>query len=295
MKLYKWQGYNCAYDRIDPPSGDPSGPPLLLIHPIGVGLSRWFWERFIQAWHASGQRNVIYNPDLLGCGASDLPRIAYYPDDWGRQLRQLVNEVIQEPVVLVSQGALFPVALSCASLFPEQVKAIALSGPPAWRLMTEPTSPQQQKIAWNLFNTPLGAAFYQYARRRKFLTSFSERQLFGDPADIDENWLDQLQADSANAATRHAVFAFLAGFWRQDYQQAIESLPCPTLAVFGEKASSVTKGYSETAEQRLQEYLEHLPQGKGCVIPGRNVLPYEVTDEFVHVLHPFVTAVATPH
>lgn len=287
MKLYKWQGYTCAYDRIDPPD-EPSGPPLLLIHPIGVGLSRWFWERFIQAWHASGQRNVIYNPDLLGCGESDLPRIAYYPDDWGRQLQQLVTEVIQEPVVLVSQGALFPVALSCARLFPAQVKAIALSGPPAWRLMTEPTSAQQQKIAWNLFDTPLGVALYQYVRRRQFLASFSERQLFGDPADIDDNWLDQLQADAANAATRHAVFAFLAGFWRQDYQGAIESLPCPTLVVFGEQASSITKDYEESAEQRLKQYLEHLPHGEGRVIPGRNVLPYESTEAFVQAVQPFV-------
>lgn len=290
MKHYEWQGYKCAYDRIEPSTGEPSGPPLLLIHPIGVGLSRWFWERFINAWHESGQRNVIYNPDLLGCGESDLPRVTYRPDDWGRQLQQFVTEVIQEPVVLVSQGALFPVALSCAGLFPAQVKAIALSGPPAWRLMTNPTQPQQQNVAWNLFDTPLGTAFYQYARRRKFLESFSKRQLFGNPADIDDNWLNHLQQDSAKAATRHAVFAFLAGFWRQDYQRAIESLPCPTLAIFGEKASSVTKGYSESAEQRLAEYLEHLPHGEGCLIPGRNVLPYESTQAFVKVVRPFVNA-----
>ncbi|MGG6293717.1 alpha/beta fold hydrolase [Leptolyngbya sp. AN02str] len=292
MKLYKWQGYNCAYDCITPPTGEPSGPPLLLIHPIGVGLSRWFWERFIKAWYESGQRNVIYNPDLLGCGDSDLPRIAYQPDDWGQQLQKLVTEVIQEPVVLVSQGALFPVALSCASLFPDHVKAIALSGPPAWRLMTNPTQPPQQKVVWNLFDTPLGSAFYQYARRRKFLESFSERQLFGNPVQIDENWLDHLQKDSEKAATRHAVFAFLAGFWRQDYQQAIESLMCPTLTVFGEKASSVTKGYSESAEQRLAEYLEHLPHGEGCLIPGRNVLPYESTEAFVNATRSFVNALS---
>lgn len=295
MKLYQWQGYTCAYDRIAPPVGadkESGSPPLLLIHPIGVGLSRWFWTRFIQAWHDSGQLNTIYNPDLLGCGESELPRIAYYPEDWGRQLQQFVSDVIQEPVIVVAQGALCPVALSCAALFPEQVRAIALSGPPAWRLMTNPTDPAQQKLAWNLFNTPLGSAFYQYARRRQFLASFSERQLFGDPAEIDEHWLDQLQAQSQKAATRHAVFAFLAGFWRQNYQGAIAAVPCPTLVVFGEQASSITKGYVESAEQRLGAYLEHLPHAEGCQIPGRNVLPYESTTEFVQVLGRFVNALS---
>ena len=28
-----------------------STPPLLLIHPIGVGLSSRFWDRFIRRWH----------------------------------------------------------------------------------------------------------------------------------------------------------------------------------------------------------------------------------------------------
>ncbi|MGB0560446.1 MAG: alpha/beta fold hydrolase [Spirulinaceae cyanobacterium] len=281
MKLYKWQTYCCAYDQHDPPTGEPSGPPLLLIHPIGVGLGRWFWHRFMGAWYTAGYRNRIYNPDLLGCGDSDLPRVAYHPEDWARQLQCLVQERIQEPVVIVAQGALFPVAIACAELFPEQIKGIALSGPPAWRLMTTPTSDRAQRIAWNLFDTPLGIAFYAYARSRGFLASFSERQLFGRAEDVDAQWLDALQAGAKQQASRHAVFSFLSGFWRQDYGAAIATLPCPTLVIFGEGASSVTKGYVETAEERLAAYLKHLSQGQGGIIPGRNVLPYESTDAFV--------------
>lgn len=287
MKLYKWQNYCCAYEHHTPPSGPVSGPPLLLIHPIGVGLGRWFWQRFTTAWYAAGYTSAIYNPDLLGCGDSDMPRVAYHPEDWGRQLHYLVQDRIQEPVVIVAQGALFPVALACAELFPDLIKGIALSGPPAWRLMTTPTTARVQRVAWNLFDTPLGVAFYGYARRRQFLASFSERQLFGRAADIDEDWLNQLQAGAQKLASRHAVFAFLSGFWRRDYSEAIAALPCPTLVIFGEGASSVTKGYVESADDRLAAYLKHLPQGQGCKISGRNVLPYEATQEFVGALGPF--------
>lgn len=289
MKLYKWHGYCCTYDQHTPPQGETSGTPLLLIHPIGVGLARWFWQRFITQWYAVGHQNMIYNPDLLGCGDSDMPRIAYTPEDWGQQLEYFVTERVQEPVVIVAQGALFPVAIACAQRFPDKIKGITLSGPPAWRLMTTPTTARAQRIAWNLFDTPLGIAFYLYARSRKFLASFSERQLFGQASDIDEEWLTQLQTGATNLASRHAVFAFLSGFWRQNYADAIATLPCPTLVLFGEAASSVTKGYVEDAQSRLDTYLDQIPQSQGHIIPGRNVLPYESTSDFTAQIATFWT------
>ncbi len=289
-QFYPWQSYRCAYDR-HPPTGTASGPPIVLIHPIGVGLSRQFWQRFIRQWHEQENPGVIYNPDLLGCGESTMPRAAYKPDDWGAQLEHFVKTVVQEPVVLVIQGALAPVALACIARFPELIRGMVWSGPPAWRLITTPTKPSQQKLAWNLFDTPAGAAFYRYARREKFLRSFSERQLFGNPADVDQEWLDELHRGSRDLNSRHAVFAFLAGFWRQDYGAAIASIPCPTLVLFGKGASSVTRGYREAAGDRLQAYLDHLPHGEGEIIPGRNVLPYESTTIFVDRVGEFINRI----
>ncbi len=57
----------------------------------------------------------------------------------------------------------------------------------------------------------------------------------------------------------------------------------------GEKATSISRtGQSETPEQRSREYLKYLPQGQTHQIPGRNVLPYESTAEFVAVVAEFV-------
>jgi hypothetical protein len=44
----------------------------------------------------------------------------------------------------------------------------------------------------------------------------------------------------------------------------------------------------ETPQERLDTYLRHLPQGQGCLISGRNVLPYESTPEFVSIVADFV-------
>src|SRR6478609_1408440 len=86
-QFYTWQNYRCAYELHQPPNTIPEGIPLLLIHPIGVGLSRQFWQRFCREWYHTSRLNPIYNPDLLGCGESDMPHVAYTPSNWAEQLQ----------------------------------------------------------------------------------------------------------------------------------------------------------------------------------------------------------------
>lgn len=288
--VYTWQGYRCAYEfyPLHEATTD-SQSPLVLLHPIGVGLSRNFWHRFCHEWHQCGNHNSIYNPDLLGCGESEMPRIAYTPADWAGQLQHFIKTVVKKPVILLAQGAELSLSLALLQQDASVVKGLVLAGPPAWAVITQETPTWQQKVTWNLLDSPLGNAFYRYARSRKFLESFSARQLFADPAKIDDQWLDTLSLGAVDLDSRYAVFSFLAGFWRQDYQKAIASITQPTLVVVGDKATSISrKGLSETPEQRLELYLKYLPQGTASQIPGRNVLPYESTTEFVKVVSEFV-------
>ncbi|MFM7440776.1 MAG: alpha/beta fold hydrolase, partial [Snowella sp.] len=181
--FYEWNGYRCAYTMSGQETATRQDLALLMIHPIGVGLSGVFWHRLINSWLQANPSLAIYNPDLLGCGASDMPPIAYYPIDWAAQLKYFIETVVQKPVVLVVQGALFPVAIKLVENPPQSnlIRGLVLSGPPAWRTMLEPGKPIPQKLLWNLFfESPigLGKAFFRYARRRQFLRSFSVRQLF---------------------------------------------------------------------------------------------------------------------
>jgi pimeloyl-ACP methyl ester carboxylesterase len=220
-----------------------------------------------------------------------MPRIAYTPADWAEQLQYFLQTIVKKPVVLLVQGAELAVALSLVQrqTEPNYIQGLVLAGPPAWAVMTDETPTWQQKLTWNILDSPVGSAFYRYARRPQFLRSFSERQLFADDSAVDAQWLDSLLGGAVNPASRYAVFSFLAGFWRQDYEKAIAAISQPTLVVVGEKATSISRtGQSETPEQRSREYLKHLPQGVSRQIPGRNVLPYESTAEFVAVVAEFV-------
>ncbi|MBE9079966.1 alpha/beta hydrolase [Romeria aff. gracilis LEGE 07310] len=290
MQFYRWQGYRCAYEQ----QGESADvPALLLIHPVGVGLSSRFWQPFLEQWQQAEPPNPVYMPDLLGCGASVKPRAAYHPEDWAAQLKFFIDTVVQQPVILVIQGALLPVGIRLAAMTAE-VKGLILSGPPNWSLMTEPTPSWQQRVNWNLFDSPIGQAFYQYARRRQFLRSFSQRQLFEKPADVSDSWLSMLQAGAEEPASRHAVFSFLAGFWRQDYEGAIAATQQPTLVLMGQEASSISRSAQpETPEQRLQVYLDHFPCSEGEIIAGRNVMPYETPDSFVAAIAPFIEKISS--
>ena len=289
-QFYTWKDYRCAYEYYTSTThtSTDDSTPLLLVHPIGVGLSSRFWHRFCQEWLRTGG-NSIYNPDLLGCGESDMPHVAYTPIDWAEQLQHFLLTVVQKPVVIIVQGALLPVAIALVELQPNLIRGLVLAGPPAWAVMTQATPTKQQRLTWNFLDSPLGAAFYRYARTPQFLRSFSTRQLFASAQGVDSEWLEMLVVGAENLNSRHAVFSFLAGFWRQDYEKSIKAIAQPTLVVIGESASSISRaGKAETPDQRLSDYLECLPQGQGFKLPGRNVLPYESTTAFVEAIAPFM-------
>lgn len=281
--IYTYQDYGCAYELHQPTA---AGIPLLLIHPIGVGLSRQFWQRFCREW----QDTPIYNPDLLGCGESDMPHIAYTPSDWANQLQYFLENVVQKPVIVLVQGALLPVAIELSQQKSNFVAGLILSDPPAWGVMTKNAAVWRQKLIWNILDSPVGSAFYRYARSEKFLRSFSTDKLFATSNAVDGEWINTLRTGAQNLASRHAVFSFLARFWQRDYSQAIATIKQPTLVVMGDTASSVSQeGKQETPDQRLANYLACLPQGQGLKIPGRNVLPYESTPEFISAIAPFIS------
>jgi pimeloyl-ACP methyl ester carboxylesterase len=292
--FYTWKGYRCAYEYYPGRDNQTADIPLLLLHPIGVGLSGNFWHRFCSEWRRNFS-NPIYNPDLLGCGDSDMPKVAYYPEDWGRQLQFFLENVVKKPVIAIAQGADLPVLLSLVKIQPEAnfLKGLIFAGPPSWEVITTSRSQRSQKITWNLLASPLGSAFYLYARRRQFLTSFSIKQLFGEAKDVDDEWLDTLEKGAVNLQSRYAVFSFLAGFWRENYEEAIASIRQPTLVIFGESASSISRTKTtESPQERLDAYLKTLPRGEGSIIPGRNVLPYESPTEFVDVVGEFYQKLA---
>jgi pimeloyl-ACP methyl ester carboxylesterase len=176
-----------------------------------------------------------------------MPHVAYTPPTGLSSCKHFLETVVQKPVIVVVQGALLPVAIALVHLQADApknatswIRGLVLAGPPAWAVITDKQT-WQQRLIWNSLNSPLGNAFYRYARRRAILRSFSTRQLFADDSSVDAEWLDTLEAGAKNPASRYAVFSFLAGFWRENYKEAIAAISQPTLVVVGDTASSISR------------------------------------------------------
>jgi pimeloyl-ACP methyl ester carboxylesterase len=104
---------------------DPPGPPVLLLHGLGVGASIWqvFARRLTPKLAAIA-------PDLRGHGLSDAPPSGYQPADYASDMIELLDGLglKQVPVVGHSLGAL--VGLALARFWPTRVSWLVLLDPP---------------------------------------------------------------------------------------------------------------------------------------------------------------------
>ena len=115
LREYEYDGWKLAYRHKPAAAGREGDAPLLLVHPIGIGLDSWFWEKFLGAWSGGD----VYAPDLIGTGGGDTwdpaERGLFVPLDWARGCEALWRQEIRRPCVVVTQGGLAPVGVLLAA------------------------------------------------------------------------------------------------------------------------------------------------------------------------------------
>ena len=91
--------------------------------------------------------------------------------------------------------------------------------------------------------------------------------------------------------TRWAVYSFLAGFWRQGWEAQLTGLNIPVQIIFGTNATGIGSSRKwDDLNERLGTYKEKLPNASISTIPGRNVLPYESSEECVSSVSEWVAS-----
>ena len=124
--------------------GQPSAPPIVLIHGFGASSSHWRHNAGVLA--AAGYR--VFSLDLIGFGRSDQPGLnRHFSLDnrlWSRQLAAFLEEVVQQPAVLVGNSLGGLTVLTTAALRPELVKA-AVAAPLPDPTLLRPLPKQQSR------------------------------------------------------------------------------------------------------------------------------------------------------
>ena len=271
---YSHDGWRLAYRHKAAAPGHEQDTPLLLVHPVGIGLASWFWARFMEEW----QGGELFAPDLIGCGDGDRwepeKRGLFLPLDWARGCEALWREHIQRPCVVVAQGGLAPVGVVLASREADNwqasraVSGLVLTSPPTWEEMVTAVDNKELQFNYKALSSPLGGAAVGLLERRGAIRFFSDLFLF--EGESDERWLDEACAE-CGADVRPPVLAFNAGLLcARDYAAELKGLAAPALILSGR------------ADKRAVGRRPYAAEMRACdarTLPGANVLPWEAARE----------------
>jgi pimeloyl-ACP methyl ester carboxylesterase len=121
QRLWYWRGWRVRYWFSPAPATTEAQTPLVFIHGFGANLNQWRHNLPVLS-----QAAPVYALDLLGFGDTEKAATLYGADLWASQVRDFVQTVVGQPVVMVghSLGAL--VALTVSHEFPEWVKKLAM-------------------------------------------------------------------------------------------------------------------------------------------------------------------------
>ena len=105
-----------------------SGPPLVMIHGSGPGVSAWAnWRLALPYLAERGIRAYAY--DIVGFGyTAREPGKRYGIDDWVQQCVAFLEDVVREPAMLLGNSLGGGIALRIATEHPKLVTKMALMG-----------------------------------------------------------------------------------------------------------------------------------------------------------------------
>ena len=276
---FVYGGFECVFRRKQAAPGFEGRPPLLLIHPVGIGLASWFWDRFLAEWSGA----EVYVPDLIGCGSSEpwdpSQRGMHVPLDWERQLEALWRDHVRRPMIVVSQGGLAPLAIGLATRESElwrgrrAVRGVVLLSPPELDTLSKGLDELEVLRNFKLLGATLGSdswmgrSAYSALCSRPFVRFFSDAFLFARSAD--EDFLDACGKE-ASAQRRWPVIAFNAGLvGMRPLHDQLRALSQPTLVLAGDADGKPLRS-------ARRDYEAELPCCRlRRLEAARNVLPWE--------------------
>jgi pimeloyl-ACP methyl ester carboxylesterase len=218
---------------------DTYAPPILLGPAIGPGLNHETWKRFREEWTKQEKAsNTLHMIDWYGTGDST-PRRQQGEEPlnaslWANQLSDYIdNKLDGKPIILLIQGGSGTIALEFIRLHRAKLSGLILTSPPSLEAVSATPDDDKRRRAWGVFQSWFGNYFYKYTKRRSFLKSFSERNLFASKECASGEWLDIVSKEAQREESRHAFFSFAAGYCKGDWRDAMRSLEVPVLLVFG--------------------------------------------------------------
>ena len=199
---------------------DGRGPAVILIH--GLGASMYSWRHNIAPVAAAGFRVIAY--DNRGFGASGKPDSGYTNHDYATLLVALMDSLHVADAVLVGHSMGGAIAAEVTLSHPERVRGLVLIDAAGFGVRW----PFMLRVArW-----PIIGPLFDHLRGRS-ATAGILKAMYADPHRVSPRDVDQYYAPVAEPAFGHVLRRVLRDFRFDALKSRIDSLPRPTLVVWG--------------------------------------------------------------
>ncbi len=246
-----------------------SGPPVVLIH--GIASSIYTWRYTIAPLVQAGYRVVAY--DNRGFGFSDKPDTGYTNESYTRILLDLLDSLKIPDPVLVGHSMGGEIAAEAALTLPGRVRGLVLvdaAGLGArWPLVL--------RVAhWPIIGRVL-TAFRGRRMAARILQS-----VYADPRRVTDRDIDQYYAPVGDPDFPRAMRGVLRWFHFDALQGRLDSIPLPTLVVWGAEDRWIPWAVGRAM-------VRQLPAGAFVLVPRTGHSPPEESpDEFNRTLLAFL-------
>ena len=221
---------------------DGQGPPLLLLHSLGVSSEAW--SRVIEPL---AQSYSVYALDMMGHGDSGKPPRNFLIEDYAQNVNHFSDRLGLDHIILCGNSVGALIGLEVAATYPEKVKALILVGCPGWDAWGRTERLMLSASNYDSEGNPLPATTEQLAMSYTRVT----KELV--------EWVDQ-QRTKAGLWMKKTMIAI--GLY--DTISKLSLVRCPTLVVFGSE---------DMLREREKVLLEGISEAKHSVVPKAGHLP----------------------
>lgn len=232
------------------------GQPLIFVHSVGVGASSYEWSK---VYPALAEKYRVLAIDLVGFGESQRPARSATPEDHAVAIADFIRAVCWgERPILIGSGLGAGFCVLTASQHPDLVQRVVLLLP-----MGLSAASGRGELPFGLSlasRIPLINRFMyrNYLSGKLTIRAWIERYGFAEPGAVTNEVVDIYATCAQQFGAEHAIFSFLRGRFRLDFERRLVELPHPVTLIWGDTSAASAERARKLSERIRLCRLEFL-------------------------------------
>jgi pimeloyl-ACP methyl ester carboxylesterase len=268
QRRWTWRGYDIFATEAG------SGPLVLLVHGIYAGASSY---EFRKLFPLLAQQHRVVAFDLLGCGLSERPNLAYSAELFVEQIVDALGEFGAEPTTLAGSSLGGAFCIRAAARAADRVAHLVTICPTGLGgVLDKDPSPAQSAVSALIRSPIVGEALFNGLASRPSLRWFLENQSYSDKNSVTPEIIDHYYAITHQPGARYVPAYFVGGGLNVNVARDLPFITSPVLIAWGEHAPSVNK------LPNAYEFMKLARQGSLATFAASGLLPHEEEPQAVH-------------